>query len=176
MKSYLEIKVPIHFGDSWFEELRRKLPDANIWWQKDYYHITMVFVDIAPSDEFMCSILDKHLRGTTASVITFDKLDVFEVFPNGMQIVNLTSSETPQNFIRAIDNIRTDIKSIGGIIQSNFRLHVTLGRIKQPNIEIKLLADILNSIQFSPITLQLSQLEYREFRGRSIYTNNLKCY
>ena len=43
MKTFLELKVPIKFENQWFLELRSELKDANVIWQKDFYHITMVF-------------------------------------------------------------------------------------------------------------------------------------
>ena len=45
MQTYLQIKVPINFNDSWFIELRNTIGDIPVDWQKRYYHITMAFID-----------------------------------------------------------------------------------------------------------------------------------
>lgn len=36
LKSYLEIKVPISFEDSWFVDLRESLKDMPVLWQRDF--------------------------------------------------------------------------------------------------------------------------------------------
>ena len=45
MKTYLEIKVPINYDDPWFKELRNHFAGIPVRWQKDFYHITLVFVN-----------------------------------------------------------------------------------------------------------------------------------
>ena len=39
---------------------------------------------------------------------------------------------------------------------------------------IKDIGFLIDEIDFSPLTLTLNEVEYREFRGRSIYKNYLK--
>ena len=48
MKTYLEIKVPINYDDPWFKELRSHFAGFPVRWQKDFYHITLVFVNDTP--------------------------------------------------------------------------------------------------------------------------------
>ena len=106
MKTFLELKVPIKFENQWFLELRSELKDANVIWQKDFYHITMVFVDRAPSNSGVCELLQKHLDSFETPTITFDKVDIFEAYTNGMQIVHLASTNPPKDFLQLVDDIR----------------------------------------------------------------------
>jgi hypothetical protein len=73
-----------------------------------------------------------------------------------------------------VDDIRDDIDRTGSNIQSDFRLHVTLGRISQPGVDIDDIGFLIDEIDLPPFTLSLHEVEYREFRGRSIYQNTLK--
>jgi 2'-5' RNA ligase len=173
MKTFLELKVPIKFENQWFLELRSELKDANVIWQKDFYHITMVFVDRAPSNSGVCELLQKHLDSFETPTITFDKVDIFEAYTNGMQIVHLASTNPPKDFLQLVDDIRLDMSCLGGDIKSEFRLHVTLGRIMEPKLFIEETGSILDEFNLAPITLQLSDIDYREFRGRTIYTKKL---
>ena len=91
MKTYLEIKVPIKYDDPWFKELRSLFADIPVRWQKDYYHITMAFVNDTPKGIDMCPILKSHLTGVVAPVLTFDRLDVFSI-SSRMHIFHLSAS------------------------------------------------------------------------------------
>ena len=172
MKTYLEIKVPISFDAPWFCELRESLKDISVRWQKGYYHITMAFLDDTQNLPDVETIMHKYLDHANAVTITFDKLDVFTA-SNGMLIVYLTTSYIPETFQSLVDDIRDDIDRTGSNIQSDFRLHVTLGRISEPSVDIDDIGFLIDEIDLPPFTLSLHEVEYREFRGRSIYQNQL---
>ncbi len=172
MKTYLEIKVPISFNAPWFIELREALNDMPVLWQRDFYHITMAFIDDTQHLSDVEAIMHKHLDHAKPVSITFDKLDVFTA-SNGMQIVHLTSSEIPVEFQTLVDDIRCDISCTHSNIQSDFRLHVTLGRITESEAGIDDVGFLIDEINLSPFTLTLDEVEYRVFRGRSIYKNKL---
>ena len=172
MKTYLEIKVPISFDAPWFLELRESLKDIPVRWQKGFYHITMAFLDDTQNLPGVEAIMHKYLDHTNAVTITFDKLDVFTA-SNGMLIVYLTTTSIPETFQSLVDDIRDEICSTGSNIQSDFRLHVTLGRISQPGVDIDDIGFLIDEIDLPPFTLSLHEVEYREFRGRSIYQNQL---
>ena len=172
MKTYLEIKVPISFDAPWFLELRESLKDISVRWQKGYYHITMAFLDDTQNLPDVETIMHKYLDHANAVTITFDKLDVFTA-SNGMLIVYLTTSYIPETFQSLVDDIRDDIDRTGSNIQSDFRLHVTLGRISEPSVDIDDIGFLIDEIDLPPFTLSLHEVEYREFRGRSIYQNQL---
>ena len=172
MKTYLEIKVPISFDAPWFLELRESLKDISVRWQKGYYHITMAFLDDTQNLPDVETIMHKYLDHANAVTITFDKLDVFTA-SNGMLIVYLTTSYIPETFQSLVDDIRDDIDRTGSNIQSDFRLHVTLGRISEPSVDIDDIGFLIDEIDLPPFTLSLHEVEYREFRGRSLYQNQL---
>lgn len=172
MKTYLEIKVPISFNDSWFIELREALKDMPVLWQRDFYHITMAFIDDTQHLPDVEAIMHKYLDNAKPVSLTFDKLDVFTA-NNGMLIVNLTASKIQDEFQTLVDDIRCDISCTNSNIQSDFRLHVTLGRITEPNADIDDIGFLIDEIDLPPFTLTLDEVEYRVFRGRSIYKNKL---
>ena len=173
MKTYLEIKVPISYSAPWFAELRKALKEMPVLWQKGYYHITLAFIDNTQHLSDVEAIMYKYLDHAKPVNITFDKLDVFTA-GNGMLIVHLGASNIPEEFQTLVDNIRNDVSSTNSEIRSDFRLHVTLGRITEPEADIDDVGFLIDDIDFHPFTLQLNEVEYRVFRGRSIYKNLLQ--
>ena len=172
MKTYLEIKVPIFYSAPWFSELRRVLKDMPVLWQKGYYHITLAFIDDTQHLQDVETIMHKYLDYAQPVNITFDKLDVFAA-SSGMQIVHLGTNNIPERFQTLVDDIRRDIRSTNSNIQSDFKLHVTLGRIIEPEADIDDVGFLIDEIDFMPFTLTLNEFEYRVFRGKSIYHNCL---
>lgn len=173
LKTYLEIKVPISFDASWFVELRDALKDMPVLWQRDYYHITIAFINDTQQLPEVEATIHKYLDNAKPVSITFNKLDVFTA-TNGMLIVNLTATEIPEDFQALVDDIRCDISCTNSNIQSDFKLHVTLGRITEPEADIDDVGFLIDEIEIPPFTLTLNKVEYREFRGRSIYKNTLQ--
>ena len=172
LKSYLEIKVPISFEDSWFVKLRESLKDMPVFWQRKFYHITMAFIDDTQHLVDVESIMHKYLDSAKPVSIKFDKLNVFTA-TNGMLIVNLTATEIPEDFQTLVDDIRCDVSCTNSNIQSDFKLHVTLGRITEQEADIDDVGFLIDEIDLTPFTLTLDEVEYRVFRGRSIYKNKL---
>lgn len=173
MKSYLEIKVPISYNALWFQELREVLKDMPVVWQKDYFHITIAFMDDTQHLPDVEAIMHKYLDNAHPVTITFDKLDVFST-DSGMLIVHLTATEIPTVFQTLVDDIRSDISCTNSKILSDFRLHVTLGRITEPEVDIDDVGFLIDEINLTPFTLTHDEVEYRVFRGRSIYKNKLQ--
>lgn len=171
-RSYLEIKVPTSFDAPWFYELREALKDILVRWQRNYYHITMAFIDDTQHLSEVEAIMHKYLDNARPVTLTFDTLDVF-IANTGMFIVNLTASHIPDEFQKLVDDIRCDICSTNSDMQSDFRLHVTLGRIVEPKNDIDEVGFLIDEINLNPFTLTLNEVEYRLFRGRSIYKNTL---
>lgn len=172
MKTYLEIQVPLRNDSLWFVELRRICKDIDIKWQMGYYHITMAFIDETPIGIDMRLILEKHFRSFSAPTITFDKLDAFTAM-SGMHIINLTATAVPPSFVSLVQDIRSDMKSAGCVMNSNFQLHVTLGRVKDPRIQLSTLQNILGSVSLLPFSMTLTEVDYRVFRGGTIYETKL---
>ena len=172
-KSYLEIKVPISFDVPWFCELREALKDIPVRWQRNYYHITMAFIYDTQHLPEVEAIMHKYLDNARPVTITFDTLDIFST-DTGMFNLNLTTSDLLDEFQRLVDDIRFDICCTNSDMQSDFRLHVTLGRITEPKNYIEEVGFLIDEIELKPFTLTLNEVEYRLFRGRSIYKNLLR--
>ena len=173
MKTYLEIKVPISYDAPWFAELRKALKDIPVHWQNGYYHITMAFLDETRNLAEVEAIMHKYLDNANAVSITFDKLDVFSTWSD-MFIVHLTATRIPEVFQSLVNRIRNELSLTSSKIQSDFRLHITLGRLSEPKANIDDIGFLIDAIDFPPLSLMLNEVEYREFRGRSIYKKKLK--
>ena len=168
MKSYLELKVPIRYVDSWFTELRELLDGVNVRWQRDYYHITMVFLDYAPDNVNLVPGLSERLEDALAPTITFDRLDAFATGGGHKQVIHLTTSHVPEDFLALVQDIRRYLKGKGCDIQSDFRLHVTLGRVQDPRTNLRQIKEAISQVDLPDITLDLSNVEYRVFRGKTL--------
>lgn len=172
MKTYLEIQVPIRNDAPWFLELREACKDIDVKWQMGYYHITMAFVDVTPIGVDLRPLLKKHLSTFTAPTLTFDKLDAFTTI-SGMHIIHLTATEVPRSFMSVVQAVRSDMESAGCVMQSAFRLHVTLGRVRDPRLQLPTLQKILETVSLPAFSLTLTDIDYRVFRGEIIYETNL---
>lgn len=168
MKSYLEIKVPLRYDVPWLKSLRNAFKGIPVRWQKGYFHITMAFLDETPDNVDFNPVISEPLRTAIVPTLTFDKLDVFPTKSNDMYIVNLTCTDIPQSFENLVSRIRGEFVKMGAVIESDFKLHVTLGRIKELTISQKEIEDILSSAEMRSFTLKLSDVIYRWFRGRTI--------
>ena len=87
--------------------------------------------------------------------------------------MHLSASNIPEEFQKPVDDIRCDICCTNSNIQSDFLLHVTLGRITDTEVWVEEVASLIDEINLPPFTLTLDEVEYRLFRGRSIYKNKL---
>ena len=172
MKTYLEIQVPLRYNASWFQELRLACRNIDVRWQMAYHHITMAFVEEAPENIDLRPLLEKHLNAFPALTLTFDKLDVFTAM-SGMHIINLTATDVPQSFLSLIEIIRSDMKAAGCVVDSWFRLHVTLGRVKDPHIQLATIQELAKSVSLPAFSLTLEDVDYRVFRGKTIYETKL---
>ena len=167
MKSYLEIKVPISFDEFWFRELRDLLDGVDIRWQRGYYHITMAFLDFAPDNVNMIPGLNGILDEGMAPTITFDQLDAFASGYH-RQVIHLTTTDAPEDFLALVEDVRRYFKAKGCDIQSDFKLHVTLGRVQDPRMNVHKLKDIISQVDLPSFTMELTDVEYRIFRGKTL--------
>ncbi len=173
MKIYLEIQVPIKLDDSWLEELRNLFAGIPVRWQKGYYHITMAFIDNMPKGVDIRPLLVRHLYTAKAPAITFDRLDAFSI-KSGRHIIHLGASHVPEDFLALTESIRADMKAVGCVLQSRFMLHVTLGRVDALDAELADIKRVISRMSPPSFNLTLTDLEYRVFRGRTIYKTSLK--
>ena len=167
MKSYIEIKVPIRYEESWFEELRDLLDGVDIRWQRGYYHITMAFLDDAPDGVNLVPGLNRILEDAVAPEITFDTLDAFASGYH-RQVIHLTTTDAPQDFLDLVEDIRQYFQAKGCRMQSDFKLHVTLGRVQDPRMNVHKLKDIISQVDLPTMTMTLTGVEYRIFRGKTL--------
>ena len=167
--------MPIQKNDSWYNELRSALWSIPVRWQDEFYHITMAFLNETPEDVDLRPILERHLNGVYAPTLTFDKLDVFST-ASGMFIIYLTTTYVPELFQEQVDAIRDDMKTVGCRIQSDFMLHVTLGRVRKDIVDLTSLKQLIDGVIVPPFTLSLTDVDYRVFRGRTLYKTKLKNY
>ena len=167
MKSYLEIKVPISFDEYWFRELRDLLDGVDIRWQRGYYHITMAFLDETPERVNLAPGLNSLLTDAVAPTITFDRLDAFASGYH-RHVIHLTTNDAPADFLALVEEVRRYFKSKGCVIQSDFRLHVTLGRVQDPRMNVHKLKDIISQVDLPSFTIDLTDVEYRIFRGKTL--------
>ena len=167
MQSYIEIKVPIRYEDSWFRQLRDLLDGVNIRWQRGYYHITMAFLDFAPDNVNLVPGLNDIVDEAMAPTINFDKLDAFA---SGFhrQVIHLTTTDAPDDFLALVKDLRRYFKAKGCKMQSDFKLHVTLGRVQDPRMNVNKLQDIISQVELPALTMELTDVEYRIFRGKTL--------
>lgn len=137
-----------------------------------YYHITIAFIDETPIGVDLRPLLETHLCEFAAPTLTFDKLDAFTSM-SGMHIIYLTTTEVPQSFMSLVHAIRTDLRSAGCVMKSNFQLHVTLGRVKAPRTQLSTFHKMLETVCLSAFSLTLTDVDYRVFRGGTIYEAKL---
>ena len=168
MQTYLELKVPVRNESVWLKDLKSALLGLPVRWQNGHYHITMAFLDQTPSNFDVASIIDKHLSKAEPQMLKFDKIDAFTANNTGMYIINLTTSGVPERFKRLVNDIRDDLKANGCVMNSEFRLHVTLGRLDTSTIDLEKLLKIIRAIKIPVFQMELDSFEYRKFRGESI--------
>ena len=107
------------------------------------------------------------LSDAVAPVITFDKLDAFASGYH-RQVIHLTTTDTPEDFLELVDEIRRYFHAKGCKMQSEFKLHVTLGRVQDPRMNVSKLKDIISQVDLPAFTMQLTGVEYRIFRGKTL--------
>ncbi len=154
----------------WLQELRQTLRTIPVRWQQGFYHITMAFIDDTPMGVDLCPIFQKHLGNYPAPAMTFDRLDVF-MTNSGGQVIYLTASAIPQSFLELTEAIRQDLRDAGCVMLSDFRLHVTLGRVRERDVRIK---ELIETVHVPPLTLKLTDIDYRVYRGKTLYVSKLK--
>ena len=172
MKTYIEIYVPIRYNAHWFENLRTVFNSVHVNWQKGFYHITMAFMDKTAEGVDWNQILDKHFGHTPAFEITFDKIDVF-TSRSGTHIINLTATQVPARFLSLVEAVRNEMVNAGCKIQSNFKLHVTLGRADFPHFKLPTIREKISTIDMPKFTLTLTDVDFKVYKGPVIYKTSL---
>lgn len=168
MKTYLEIKVPLYTDVTWYKSLLCSFRDVNTNWQNGYWHITTAFIDDTPFDVDVAAVIDKHLRGVKPMSIELDTLGVFATPSGKSKIIYITASNPTSSLLSLISDIREELSGVGCVMETEFRLHITLGRVFDENYDVPELQKILDQVEVKPFKVKLDEADYREFRGREI--------
>lgn len=177
--TYLEIRVPLHHEDEVFRNLKHSFPEHlynQVNWQGHHYHITMAYLDESPDDVDVIAIMEKHMKALTAPRLTFDKLDVFTSPKN--HVIHLAATHVPQDFLDAIHAVRQELKDAGCVMKSDFRLHVTLGKVPCNEVDVADLQRAIANVEMpkpSKLTFTLKNVDYREkgHKGKTFYKATL---
>lgn len=171
MSNYLELKVPLRQNAEWFVKLREAMTAAHIpvkWQNRGSYHITVAFINGDEQVEDLSSSFDGCIDERLAPSLTLDKLDAF-VAKNGDEIIlNLTSSRPSQGFVDFVTIVRQTASDLNAEMDSDFKLHVTLGRIAAASTNLEDVKKVVASIQVPPFSLSLVDAEYRYYKGEMI--------
>ena len=164
MSNYLELKVPIRHNADWFDKLREAMAAAQIpvkWQRRGTYHITVVFIKGDEQVDVLCTAFERCLNGCEAPSLTFDKVDVFKAQNSPEFIVHLTATHPSPEFTDLVKLLWQKASSLGAEIESEFKLHVTLGRIDADSNSLEEVKKAADSIQVPPFTLLLKDANYR---------------
>ena len=123
----------------------------------------MAFLDFAPDGMNMVPGLDAIISEAVAPTITFDTLDAFASGPH-RQVIHLTTTDAPEDFLDLVKDIRRYFKCKGCVIQSDFKLHVTLGRVQDPRVNLRYIKEAIGQVELPAITLDLTDVDYRIFK------------
>ena len=179
MKNYLGLKVPVRREAAWFNNLRNALAKVGVpvTWQKSEYHITVAFMKDDQHVEELRTAFGKVLSKAGAPQLTLDKVGVFRTMSGEELIVFLTSSTPSERFMSLVESLRSEVEKIGANMESNFRLHITLGRIKTRLASLEQVEKVVKIIDVPPFTLILQDAEYKYTKScgaKSIHRWNLK--
>ena len=168
MQTYLEVQLPISRNARWMSDLKSQLKGVPVRWQNGFYHITLAFLDDSPKELDVSSVIDRHMDNATVYNLCFDKLDAFTTTSSKMHIINLTATDIPEPFMNWVNGIRSDLVANGCLLQSGFRLHVTLGRVDSSAITIERLQEIIEKFKMPSFVLSLRSFDYKVLGGETI--------
>ena len=163
-QTYIEIEVPVRTSAGWLGELKQTMKEGYVpvRWQNGFYHITLAFLEKVPSIEEVIAIMNRHLASFEAPELTFDKLDAFGK-RSGRGVVFLTCSEVPESFLWMVDALRQDLEAAGCMIEADFKLHVTLGRVdKDARVDAGRLQELTESVDVPAFSLRLNVCNYKD--------------
>ena len=167
MQTYVSVNTPLNTQAPWFRDLselcRRQFRTTTM---KRYLHLTLAFIDDTKDCNRVADELGKVLNGREMPVLNFDKLDVFTGQHMKKQIIHLTCTNPPEEFMSIVRDVRTAIENTGHTLNTEFKLHMTLAEV-DPDIKIETVRDALRGIAFKSIRLTPERPAYIE---RSKYT------
>ena len=161
MQTYVSANIPLNTRTLWYKELsdvcRRQFHTK----MNGHLHITLAFIEDTNDANLVAEALGKVLEGREMPALNFDKLDVFTGQHKKKQIIHLTCSNPPEEFMRIVRDVRVTIENTGHRLNTGFKLHMTLAEIN-PDIKIETVRDALRGIDFKGIRLTPSRPVYIE--------------
>lgn len=171
ISKYIEVEVPLQRDAAWFQQLRESLSQAgvSVKWQDAHYHITLAFITRHPLHANLFLPMSKSVSYKVGPFLTFDKLDVFTT-PSGQHIIYLTSSHPTPEFQSLVQRVREEYQAVGCVYSTDFKLHVTLGRVDASLISLDELQQLVSQVTVPPFTFQLFNVNLL------YYTSHRKYY
>lgn len=170
MSNYLELKIPLRQSAKWFVKLRKTMAEAKIpvRWQPGGFHLTVAFISNDQPVKELSAAFNRQFSNREAPLQTFDKVDAFEAKTGDEFILHLTSTQLSPSLQTLVNSLRKGAVDTGADIESDFILHVTLGRIDAKKATLEQVRRIAENIQVPPFTLLLQKAEYLYYKGKSI--------
>ena len=163
-QTYLQLFVPLDRRARWYRAVEKAL--GRVKPQDGHFHVTVAFIN----DEIdlvealkVAEMLDEELKGMTAPAIVFDTVDAFPAENSEKNIVYLTASQVPEEWVAFVDRVRARLSSAGYHL-GPYRLHVTLARVPSAYIGLEALQARLARIDVPKMPLTLTKADYR-FKG-----------
>ncbi len=163
-QTYLQLFVPLDTIARWYIAVEKAL--GRVKPQDGHFHITVAFIkdkiDLVTAKK-VAELLEEELHGMTAPTLVFDTVDVFPAENGEENIVNLTASQVPEEWVAFVDRIRVRLSSAGYHL-GPYRLHVTLARVPSAIIGLEELRARLARIDVPEMPRTLTKADYR-FKG-----------
>ena len=90
--------------------------------------------------------------------MTIDKLDAFAATKH---VIYLTSAQPSQELTSLIDELRAEAIRLQANIRPDFRLHITLGRVKPTAATIEQVQSLTSSIEVPAFDVRICEAEYQ---------------
>ena len=168
MKSYLELNIPLSSDSAWYRDLLYCCRNIPVRWQNGCWHVTIAFLDETPDPTDAARIITEALSGVKAWDFVFDTIDVFTTGSGKEHIINLTASAAPEEFMKFVSKVRGALSDGGCAIQSGFRLHITLGRVKASGISLGDLRKAVGSASCPRLRMAPVKLDLLTFPGHGL--------
>lgn len=163
--------IPIRPDAKWYRDLRQSMKGIPIRWQNDNnFHITLAFMDTKYCNmNLLSECLGSYLHERGTQKLHFDCLDVFTTQSGKEHIIYLTCSQVSKDFSKWVGYMRAMFCELDARMTSDFKLHVTLGRISAKEANLNDLQRRVKQIQIPPFTLPLQEFYFKEFGGQGMY-------
>ena len=161
MQTYVSINTPLNTSAPWFKELSEVCRRQFRIHTNRHRHLTLAFIEDTKDVNRVADELGKVLDGREMPALNFDKLDVFTGQHQGKQIIHLTCTNPPEEFMSIVRDVRTAIENTEHTLNTEFRLHMTLAEVN-PDIKIETVGDALRGIAFKSIRLTPGRPAYIE--------------